>query len=423
MKIRFDDNDKDFGGEYPKPGIPADDAWKQMHALLVKNKLTQPVKKDRRRLVAWLVVLFIIAGVGGYVYFNANDNKGSDSIIAKHKNTGPAANSESSNDVTGSKQRDTDTSNLAAASSDIPTAYTANKNYSLKNLNQTIIQESATPATQPGVSLLQNNLPSQDINQAGKPAEPSTASKQNNNNVDTVAALNNKQLPDTVTTNDYIVKASPGKLDKRTATGKFHFGLQWNASFSLKNNSHYFDDYSGGKQYYVWALPAAWVKMDIGKKHGVLFHFNPYKQLYAGKQTVQMEEPWIASTEPDIVTRIIKTRGYDLGLKYGYSHNKKLGVNAGLSYTFQRNVLFAEQAVEHLSGNVLSEKMYAAKPGEAGFKYVRSSYLNWNASLQYDFKRTSVGAGVSQPLQNISADPAYIIKPLNGELYLQYRFK
>ena len=37
--------DKDFNKQFPEPGVPADDAWKQMHELLVKNDLTKPAEK------------------------------------------------------------------------------------------------------------------------------------------------------------------------------------------------------------------------------------------------------------------------------------------------------------------------------------------------------------------------------------------
>ena len=50
--------DKDFNKQFPEPGVPADDAWKQMHELLVKNDLTKPAEKDKRRRVIFFFILF-----------------------------------------------------------------------------------------------------------------------------------------------------------------------------------------------------------------------------------------------------------------------------------------------------------------------------------------------------------------------------
>ena len=46
MKDKQEHNYKNFGDDFPKPGTPADEAWKQMHELLVKHDLTKPIKKE-----------------------------------------------------------------------------------------------------------------------------------------------------------------------------------------------------------------------------------------------------------------------------------------------------------------------------------------------------------------------------------------
>lgn len=429
MNNKFDHNDNDFGGEFPKPGVPADEAWGKMHAMLQQHGLTQQPKKDRRRLVVLLLVLFIIAGIGGYIYVNTDANRATGLAKGTHENTAVVEQNKTGKEPAGLQQNDNLKNDVASTGVSIPNTNRTEENYSLKNFNKTVSVNNSTVSSQPAASekmAQQDNIPATATQQTSNRQDaPAMAPQQSlNKSGDVVATTNNNNSAgkDTIAAGITTNKVASNNTGK-TAASRFHFGLQWNASFSLKNNSHYFNDYSGGKQYYMWLLPAAWAKMDIGKKHGLLFQFNPYKQVFAGKQTVLVEEPWIASVEPDIVTRAVKTRGVDLGLKYEYRYNKKLSITAGLGYTFQRNVLYAEQTVEHSSGKVLSEKLYAANRNDASFNYVKPSYLNWNSSVQYNFRKLSIGGGVNQPFSNLSADPAYQLKPLNGEIYLQYRLK
>ena len=419
MKDKQEYNNKNMGDEFPKPGTPADEAWKQMHGLLVKHDLTQPVKKDRRRLVVLLLLfLFMTAGISGYLYFSNDGGKKMALHTEQHKKDQHKKTVEVFNDTVAYQHTEQDKhSYIPAQEKSFNNAGGINpvrKNYSLNNFNKTIAANNEFPAMQhAGIET------EQPVN------APLKHSKQNNNLLnDTIATAHKNILIDTTTKNNNPAEGALHKSNKTTAAKtRFHFGLQWNANFSLKNNSHYFDAYNGGKQYYMWLLPSAWAKMHIGKKHGILFQLNPYKQVFAGKQTVHMEKPWIASVEPDILTRVIKTRGYDLGLKYEYTFNKSVSIAAGFNYTFQQDALYAEQAVEPISGNILSEKIYAAKRSDASFGYLKTSYLNWNTSVKYDLKKLSIGAGVSKAFNNMPADPAYTVKPLNGEVYLQYRFK
>ena len=420
MKDKQDHNYKNFGGDFPKPGTPADEAWSQMHELLVKHDLTKPAKKDKRRLIIFLLVfLFITAGISGYLFFSNNaGNKAALSIVPDKIDQQNEPGS-MGNDTVAYQNSEQDKNRYIPdeekAFSNTGKTNSISKNYSLKSFNKTNAENNEfTAIQQTGIEKTEQP--------ANAPAKESTQNYNRAN--DTVVTVHQNILMDTATKNTSLIENTTAKSNKTTASkNKFHFGLQWNANFSLKNNSHYFDAYNGGKQYYMWLLPAAWAKMDIGKKHGILFQFNPYKQVFAGKQTVHIEVPWIASVDPDIVTRVVKTRGYDFGLKYEYKFNSRMHIAAGLSYTFQQDALYAEQAVEHTSGNVLSEKIYGAKRSDASFDYLKSSYLNWNGSVKYDLKKLSIGAGVSKPFSNLSADPTYTVKPLNGELYLQYRFK
>ena len=423
MRDRKTYNDKNKRGEFPKPGVPADDAWKQMHAMLVENNLTQTAKKDKRRLIVfWFLIFFVATGVTGYLFYNsAHIRKISKNESIKTKTT--------NNDVV----LNYDTIGNKIAGNDTINNHLKNDSDRVR-LHTLIVEDVATSKTWSNKLLSNNTIIEQknnDITRISNEITNDTTTKQisidnlSKNEVETKNdSISNNKIIDTSPKNSNA-DSSPNAHKKITSArnNKFHFGLEWNANFSLKNNSNYFDSYKSGKQYYMWLLPSGWAKFDINKKHGVLVTLNPYQQQFTGPKTVHIEKPWIASVEPDIVTRVIKTNAINIDLNYTYQLNKRFSLQAGGGYSFIQNVLYKEQSVDELSGNILSEKIYGAKKKDAGFNNIKPSYLNWNIGVEYDIKKISIGAGLHQSFKNISSDSNYNVRPLNGSIYLRYRFK
>src|ERR1044072_3527907 len=77
-------HNKHIKGPLPAPDVPVNDAWQQMHQLLVQHHLTEKPGKDKRRWLLWLC-LFLLISTGGiitYLSFNNNHHQGS---LYKHK--------------------------------------------------------------------------------------------------------------------------------------------------------------------------------------------------------------------------------------------------------------------------------------------------------------------------------------------------
>ena len=136
---------------------------------------------------------------------------------------------------------------------------------------------------------INKNIPEENkinpVNEDANPAQPTDINNSNKTNIENEASAASQTVQlkkaDTVQKiNDSIKNTqqvfSKNIADKNSKQVKFHYGLQWNINFSLKNNSHYFDGYDNNKQYYMWALPAAWAKMDINKKHGIMLRCQPF---------------------------------------------------------------------------------------------------------------------------------------------------
>ncbi|MEP6684250.1 MAG: hypothetical protein ABJA35_13360 [Parafilimonas sp.] len=413
-------------GKFPEPGVPADDAWKQMHTMLVENNLTKPEKIDKRRLIAVWLFLFVIAiGVTSYLLLNTDTSKKNITTNVTNKKRTKSNN----NIVLNHDSIEKKTVKNGSINEDVThnsktvSLYNSNERsdtkYSLKNLSKT---------TSVNITKSENNNNDHTISEANTNSKAGKQiiiddSLKNDVSSNNKSISNNKIIDTSIKKNDPANTAKPNKKIISARNNKFHFGLEWNADFSLKNNSNYFNNYTSGKQYYMWLLPSAWAKFDINKKHGVLVKFNPYQQQIAGSQTVHIEKPWIASVEPDVVTRVIKTNAINIGLNYTYQINKHFSLQAGGDYSFIQNVLYKEQPVEGFSGNVLSEKIYAAKKKDVNFDYIKPSFLNWNIGVQYNVKKISIGAGLNQSFKNLSADSSYTVRPLNGLIYIRYRFK
>lgn len=411
--------DKDYHKQFPEPGVPAEEAWKQMHELLVENDLTKPDKKDkRRRLTVFFILLCLLIGAGIIYMFTAQKDPGKSNKASINNNDNNVKSNRSDTSDIIAQQHFTDTllqqqPNLLSSihklsqkdqQQDIPPELSSTNNNS-NSINNDI------SISKPGDTVLQQQT---ETNEIIAEAPVSSAIKSDDKS----------EVKDSIEKNDTADQFSLKKANsKKQKPGKFHFGLEWNINFSTVNNSHYFEAYNGGKQYYMWLLPSAWAKMDIGEKHGIALHVNPYNQQFAGKQTTHIEKPMIASIEPDVITKLIKSRGYNIGADYEYNAAKKLTIAAGLNYTIQNKALYAQEEVIAFSGEIVSDSIKAAGKNDAAFKYLKPAYLSWDASAKYNFKKISIGAGVTKPITNMSSNPGFSVRPLNGRIYLQYRFK
>jgi len=427
MKNKRFYTDKDQG-KLPEPGTPVDEAWKQMQVLLVKNNLTVQEKKNKRRTIL-LVLLFLFISITGTILYSLHSHDHAIKIV-----TAGSSNKKIQKPNNAEKSLIPDTTHQSiqpGIMDSVPpgnnkagylTGATSNNNLRLP------VAHHHTP-TNKNITEEQKSIPvNKEVNR-DQPVEIKKDDKSKAENEAPAASqiVQHKKQDIVPGTNDSIKNTQPAfsknKPENNSNQVKFHYGIQWNINFSLKNNSNYFDAYNGGKQYYMWALPAVWAKMNITKKHGITFWFNPFSQQFAGKQVVHVEKPFVASIEPDSVTSLIKSQGYHFGLNYEYNINTKITFAAGLGYSIQHNALYLEQAVASYLGNVLSESIQAVKKKDASFKYLNPTYLSWSSSLKYNFRKLSIGVGVTRPITNLSSNPDYNVRPLNGEFYLQYHLK
>ncbi len=425
MSKRKSYTDKDFDQQFPQPGVPADEAWKQMHELLLKNNLTTPAKKDKRRRIIVFFILFCLLVSSGLIYIFPVQNDAGKIVTAKNNNksslnnieeTNPGKNSSDTLDTIAQRHfNDTlQQHQNGLSSTNISTIKDQQKNV-LYNSSPTGNNNNSVSNNQ-SINKQVENISQQAITPGKITAETAISS--------TAKPINKSEIKDSTGKDNIAEQFSLKKVSSKTAgMDKFHFSLEWNINFSTVNNSHYFEAYNGGKQYYMWLLPSAWARMDIGKKHVIAVHVNPYNQQFAGSKTVHIEKPFIASIEPDVVTKLVKSRGYNFGLNYEYSPTNKITVSAGLNYTIQNKALYSQQEVIAFSGEIISDSIKAAGKKDASFQYLKPAYLSWDASLKYNFKKISIGAGVTKPITDLSANPDFSVRPLNGKIYLQYRFK
>jgi hypothetical protein len=272
----------------PEPGTPVDEAWKQMHGLLVKNNFTVPEKKNRRRMIL-LVLLLLFISVTGIILYSVYFHDQAVKIV-----TGDSSNNKTQ------KQNNTNNNSSADTVHQLIQQDTLGDNKAGHSTNVISNNNFRLPVTHDHTSI-SKNIPGENklnpVNQALNHDYLTEAKKDNKVNIENEtsaisATVQNKKEDTVQMINDSIKntqqafsKNKPGKNSKQV---KFYYGLQWNINFSLKSNRNYFDAYDGGKQYYMWALPAAWAKMDINKKHGIRFRFNPFSQEFAGKQVVNV---------------------------------------------------------------------------------------------------------------------------------------
>lgn len=426
MKDKNINNLEINGRKYPQPDVSADAAWEKMHEMLIENNLTQTKRKNKRRWIIWFYFFLILAGiVCGYWWHQPKTQQGksgikSDVLVSKtkkitdtiktdfHEDT--PLNRKNTGTIPGSIKHNAAT-DMAVHKSDIKHAKNfINSNESKQKIN--FNNPDTGTDTTVNSKIFQQEIHT-NITQKNTQVENSISENTDSSNV--TNAISEKRKADTTTQNK--------TNNNKNKSQKLHFGLEWKPGFSFTNNKYYFDNYSGGKQYYMWLLPSAWARLDLNKKQGITLTFNPYLQNFTDRKTVHIEKPWIASVEPDIVTRLVKARSIAIGLDYSYQLYNNFSLYAGAGYSFIQDALFNEQDVEESTGNILSEKIYGASHKDAGFSFIKKSNINWQAGINYDFKKISIGLNISQPFTNMSSDSIYIIKPVNGSFYLKYRFK
>lgn len=417
--------------DHPEPDVPVEQAWLNMQALLLEHDLTRPVKEKRRRRVLLFLLLFALVCIGVAVWqFSEDKNEGTIQIVMaekKEKDTGTGKTKQGAvNAEQGTADKKKESKNKAKGiqnnKSDIKKMTeeiksreeeTGNKKQIITTDDQTIWGDKETTKQndknrentpenfiKDSIAFLQ-----QVLNDNGQ----NTAS--NSNLLGDASAINK---PSALTAN---------KNKKNNTYPRFHFGLEWDASFSVANNTSYFEGYNGNQQYYMWLIPSVWGKMDLNKKSGLLLHIDPYMQQFGGEQALNIEKSWIMSDVPDIVTKLAKTKGFGFGLQYEHSINNKLSFAAGGDFMLLQKVLYKEQLMDTSTGTISSERVYAAAKNEYDFRHMHSTAINWNVSLKYHFKNWNIGAGLTRPVTNLGSNDNFKVRPVNAGIYLQYKLK
>jgi hypothetical protein len=289
-----------------------------------------------------------------------------------------------------------------------------------KNLGSpALISSPVTPVQKEPVTAKANQAtdePKTIYNNTSPNIPPSETSLKNEPAVVTTAAIQNNEAGN---------KATEKTIPKAARKMGFNYGVQWNIALPLQGSKNYFTGTSGSSQPYILLVPDVWVSKQLGKKQELLLLFSFSHQYATGdKQLAASTGRWTILDSTTVIKKLSlsKTSGISLGLQYNYNIDKNWSIGTGINYNKLSSALLNEKITGVYTGTVLSSLDLVAKKNNSDWAYLNSSFFTGKLELSYYLGKIKIGSAVFVPLSNLSSAAGNTVRPVNGQLFLRWRF-
>ncbi len=256
--------------------------------------------------------------------------------------------------------------------------------------------------------------------------------------------INNMQaLADSISYSDMVVslkylvneknnlsqyKISGKNKQRKSLLSDLDYGLQLNVNIPIQEDCqcNYFKDGKGKNAAWKLLIPGIWVGKTFAQKHYLQIQFSPYQQYSVGDKLIATDSFYMPPGLMDDTllatrsTRIIKTTGLSAGIQYNYNLNHKWSVGVGADYYRQSRALFSEEVRRVYNNELMLYKVYGSKVSSDSIK--RSAVIG-SFNVMYNFKKIQLGARVMVPVTNFSTLREHSIYPVNGQLFIRWRWR
>jgi len=449
-------NDKDLHinselkNTYPRPDVPANEAWASMLTLLDDNSSTgypPPPPKAYTGLWKYGILLLFTAGILIRIISSKQQSeKNPASVHTAPKNkkpVNPRSNTPYDHNKNSSLSHGQDTQYIqpgqdsqglvsAGQTQNSSNDQSRNTQPRVNRKNHTYSETiSLTYRSEPihwktghasllktgHASLQQSKIKSSIVILAGSAGEVDSLHRITVNNISKSIKPSHKDSAS--------VKNTASRKNKLTGFG---YGLQWNVPLPLQGVSGYFTGTDGNSKPYNLLIPELYLSKTLGKNkhHQIQLQINPNRQFFTGKKVLSSQTGPLSTQDSTLVTRntrLLKTSGLGVTIQYNYNFNEKWSVGAGLNFSSYGKALLSMQTARTTDNKLLSDSLYGITRSAADWQYIKSSIFAGKLELSYKIKKFRAGVDIYVPFTNISANPANNIRPINGQLFLRWEIK
>ncbi len=221
-------------------------------------------------------------------------------------------------------------------------------------------------------------------------------------------------------------------ISKKKLTGKDYingldFGFQWQGTLPFKNYDRYFTGTNNTNQFYMLLIPGIWVEKQFDRGNGILAKVSPYSQYFGNTQQIATTLTK-KSDSVSIATykKLIKTSGFNAGLRYNQKIYRNWHVGAGFDVQWQQRALLAKETTNFKKDSIGVDTVsyYGIKQTANDSKYLNSFFITGNLELFYAWKNFRIGGTVIAPITSMTTNKAeQKVKPLSGSIFFRWRIK
>lgn len=406
--------------QYPEPGIPADEGWKSMEALL---GTAMPSGGKPQPRFPFFSLIAAAVGLAGLAIFIILKNSPDHLLQSIDNGPGPEILQEKT-------QPGTVTSGSHAASSGKETGgiipHSTHSYSSGVRENTALIKKTITDRILPEESVA-TDTKAAISGKSDIAAESPGLRSLNRQRTYRLSELSGMRLP---------VPKSPDRR-KEPETGKanttgerFNWGLQWMANFPLAGRKAYVSDLKEHYGVYILAIPGIWLSRELGSRQEIVLSARPYFDYYSKNEVFFQNSP--ADSPIDTVTspppsraypeaRLLKLRSSSITAEYHYRLAGNLRIGGELSYQHHWNALANIRRLSPSGSSPAADSLDWLGRADDFWKYLRPRNVTAGLSLTYRTSSVSLGGSIVMPVFPTANDPYGSSRPLNSRIFIRWQ--
>ncbi len=225
-------------------------------------------------------------------------------------------------------------------------------------------------------------------------------------------------------------KKEPEISDANTAEeSSFNWGLQWMANFPVAGRKAYVSDLKEQYGAYILAIPGVWASRKIGNRQEVILSARPYFDYYSKNELFFQNS--VLDTRPDSMPipkaypqdgRLLKLRSSGVTGEYHYRFAGNFLIGGELSYQHHWNALANIRRLSSSGFSPAVDSLEWLGRNDDFWKYLRPGNVTAGLSLTYRTSSLSLGGSVLMPLFPTPKE-LYGAKPLNSRIFIRWQLK
>ena len=258
------------------------------------------------------------------------------------------------------------------------------------------------------------------------------------NSASEVSAANNvKQIDSAVkkldSANKTIVKnkAEP-KTFNPSKSKSFSYGIQFNVPFGDGVNSK---DVNANNKPFNLLIPQIWVSKQLGQKHFLSLHLNPYAQYYVNNKVVLDSSHYDVTivqgnrinNGPELIkyaeyTAVNKVISIEATLLYQYQVSCAFKIGVGISNCWTQGVLMQHKVIKNNSITT-TDNLYGVDKNSTEWNLMNANFMLGKLEALYKLRKLAVGLNISTPIKDLFAQKVNNVPTTNTNIFIRWAIR